>query len=172
MSATEISSKVYEPKTYDKAINDPIYGRRWKEAIKDEIQNLENHHTWEYDNLPPGKKVVRSKWVFRVKYHPNGTVAQYRARLIAQGFSQIHRIDFNETFSPTVRRKSLRIFLAISCLLKLIVEQVDIVGAYLENLLTDNNLPIFMKLPPGIEAFRSIRARLVARLLRSIYGLR
>lgn len=75
-------------------------------------------------------------------------------------------------FSLTVRRESLRIFLAVACMLGQIVDQVDIVGAYLESLLGDNDLPIFMKLPPGMEAFRSIRARLVCRLLRSIYGVR
>lgn len=172
MSATEVSSKIRKPRSYEEAIADPVHSRRWKETIEEEIQNIENHHTWEYDNLPPGRKAVGSKWFFKVKYHPDGTVARYKIRLVAQGFSQVHGIDFDETFSPTVRRESSKIFLAISCLLNLIVEQVDIVGAYLESLLTDNKLPIFMKLPPGMEAFRSIRAGLVVRLLRSICGLR
>lgn len=66
----------------------------------------------------------------------------------------------------------LRIFLAISCLFNFIIEQVDIVGAYLESLLGDNDLPIFMKLPPGMEKLRTVRAGLVCRLLRSIHGLR
>lgn len=56
MSATEISSKVYEPKTYNEAINDPIHGRRWKEAIEDEIKNLENHHTWDMTTYRRGGK--------------------------------------------------------------------------------------------------------------------
>lgn len=172
MSATETSSKIYKPATYKEAISDPVHLRRWKEAIKEEIQNLEDYHTWEYDHLPPGRKAVGSKWVFKIKYHPDDTVARYKARLVAEDFSQIHGIDFNKTFSPTVRRESLRIFLAISCMLGLIVDQVDIVVAYLKTLLTDTNLPIFMKLPPGMESFRSIRPGLVARLLQSIYGLK
>lgn len=161
MSETEISSIVYKPLTYEQAVSDPIHGRRWKEAIEEEIQNLENHHTWEYDRLPADRKAVGSKWVFKVKYHPDGTMARYKARLVAQGFSQIHGVNFNKTFSPMVRRESLRIFLAISCLLRLFIEQVDIVGAYLKSLLGDNDLPIFMKLPPGMEAFRLVRADLV-----------
>ncbi len=122
MSATEIRSKVYEPKIYNKAINDPIHGRQWKETIEDEIQNLENDYTWEYDNLPLGRKAVRSKWVFRVKYHPDGTIAQYKTRLVVQSFSQIYKIDFNDTFLPTMTKELLRIFLAIFCQLKLIVK--------------------------------------------------
>lgn len=172
MSATEISSKVHKPAIYKEVISDPIYSRRWKETIKEEIQNLEDHHTWEYNRLPHGRKAVWFKWVFKVKYHLDGTVAWYKAKLVVQGFSQIYRIDFNETFSPTVRRESLQIFLAISCLLGLIVEEVNIVGAYLESLLTNNDLLIFMKLPPGMESFRSIRAGLVAQLLQNIYDLR
>ena len=102
--------------------------------------------------------------MFRVKYHPDGSVARYKARLVAQEYSQIPGIDFNETFPPTVRRESLRIFLAISALFGFLIEQMDIVGAYLESLIGDNKLPIFMKLPPGMKDFRSVRAGLLFRL--------
>lgn len=71
-----------------------------------------------------------------------------------------------------MRRKSLRIFFAISCLFGLIIDPIDIVGAYLESFLGDNKLPIFMKLPLGMERFRSIRPGLVCRLLCSIYGFK
>lgn len=54
----------------------------------------------------------------------------------------------------------------------MIVEQVDIVRAYLKSLLTNNDLHIFMKLVLRIEVFRSIRAVLVARLMKIIYELR
>lgn len=89
MSATEVSSKIHEPRTYEEAISDPIHARQWKEAIEEEIQNLENHSTWEYDELPQGRQAIGSKWVFKVKYHPDGSVAWYKARLVAQDFSQI-----------------------------------------------------------------------------------
>ena len=49
MSMTKASSKIHEPKSYDEAISDPIHGRRWREAIEEELQNLKNHQTWEYD---------------------------------------------------------------------------------------------------------------------------
>ena len=133
---------------------------------------MENHQTWEYNHLPTDRKAVGSKWVFKVKYAPDGSIARYKARLVAQGFSQVYGVDFNETFSLTVRRESLRIFLSIECLCRLIIEQINIVGAYLKSLLSDNDLPIFMKLPSGMETFRSIQPGLVCRLLRSIYGLR
>ena len=172
MSITECSSKIHKPTSYNEAINDAIHGRRWREAIEEELQNLENHQTWEYDELPPGQKAIRSKWVFKVKYHPNGSVARFKARLVAQGFFQVQGIDFSETFAPTVRRESLRIYLALCLILNLFIYQVDIVGAYLESPLGDNELPIFMKLPPGMHDLRQIQEGLLCRLLRSLYRLK
>lgn len=84
----------------------------------------------------------------------------------------MHGMDFNKTFSPTIRQESLCIFLSITYLFGLIIEQINIVRAYLKSLLSNNNLPIFMKLPPSMETFRSIRLGLMCRLLCSIYGLR
>lgn len=91
---------------------------------------------------------------------------------MAQRLSQIYRIDLNKTFFPIMRKESFHIFIAISYLLDTIVDQVDIVGAYFKSWLSNNNLPIFMKLLPKIELFRAIRSALVCRLLQSIYGLR
>lgn len=133
---------------------------------------MENHQTWEYDVPPPGRKAIESKWVFKVKYNTDGSIARFKARLVAQGFSQIPGIDFAETFAPTVRRESLRIYLAFCLILNLFIHQVDIVGAYLESLLGDNEFPIFMKLPPGIQHLRQIRNDLSCRMLGSLYGLR
>ncbi len=133
ISATEIRSKIHESSNYDEAISDPVHGRQCREAIEEELHNLEQYNTWEYYELPSGRVAISSKWIFKVKYHCDGSVARYKARLVAQGYSQIPGIDFNETFALTVRRKSLRIFLAVSALLGFLVEQIDIVGAYLES---------------------------------------
>lgn len=87
MLATETSSKVYKPSTYKETISDRVHSRQWKEAIEEEIQNLEYHQTWEYDHLPADRKTVVSKWVFKVKYASDESIARYKTRLVAQGFS-------------------------------------------------------------------------------------
>ena len=151
MSIIETSSKIHEPKTYDKAVNNPIHRRHWQEAIEDKLQNLENYQTWKYNELPPDRKAIESKWVFKVKYNTNSSVARFKTRLVAQGFLQVPGINFAKTFAPTVRRESLQIYLALCLMLNLFIHQVDIVGAYLESPLEDNKLPIFMKLPSGMH---------------------
>ena len=172
MSITKCNGKIRKPTTYDKVINNLIHGRRWRGATEEELQNLKNHQTWQYDELPLGQKAIRSKWVFKVKYHSNGSVAKFKARLVAQGFSQVQEIDFLETFAPTVRRESLRIYLTLCLMLNLFIHQVDIVGAYLESPLNNNKLPIFMKLSPEMQNLCQIREGLLRRLLRSLYVLR
>lgn len=66
-SVTEISSKVREPKTYNEAINDPIHGNRWREAVNEELWNLDAYQTWCYTMLPHNRKAISCKWVFKVK---------------------------------------------------------------------------------------------------------
>lgn len=45
MLLIKTNSKIHEPKSYNKAIDDPIHGRRWEEAIEEKLQNLESHQT-------------------------------------------------------------------------------------------------------------------------------
>lgn len=61
ISVTKVNSKIYKPRTYKKVMNNSIHSRRWKKAIEEKIQNFENHHIWEYDNLPPDQKTIGSK---------------------------------------------------------------------------------------------------------------
>ena len=132
-SMTETNSKVQEPKTYDEAINNPIHENRWREAIDEELWNLNSYQTWNYTFLPSSQKMISCKWVFKVKYHPDGSIERYKTRLVAQGFSQVHRIDYTKIFARTVRSESLRIYLAIAVMLKMILIQMDIVEEHLDS---------------------------------------
>ena len=58
--------------------------------------------------------VVGSKWVYKVKRDSDGKVEQYKARLVAQGFTQQRGADYDETFSPVVRMESLRMLIGLA----------------------------------------------------------
>jgi hypothetical protein len=146
--AFSVATKVNIPRNYTEAVNDPVWGAYWKEAIKDEIAKLQALGTWEYAELPEGKKPVGTKWVFIVKRTPTGLIDRFKARLVAQGFSQVPGDDFLETFSPTVRQESLRVLLAIGAYKDLEIKQADVVSAYPRAKL---HATIYTKVPLGLE---------------------
>jgi len=60
------------------------------------------------------KSVVRSYWIYKVKKVVDGSVEKHKSIFIARGFSQVERIDYDETFSPVARYSSIRSILALS----------------------------------------------------------
>jgi hypothetical protein len=91
-----------KPKSFREAMQRPDANLWYKAAVKEMQAHIENS-TWELVKLPPGRKAIGSKWVFKVKRNANGSVVHYKACLVAQGFSQRPGIDFNETFAPTAK---------------------------------------------------------------------
>ncbi|KAI3754367.1 hypothetical protein L1987_54149 [Smallanthus sonchifolius] len=80
-----------EPKTFKQAAQDP----KWQEAMKIEIHALEQNNTRSLQELPAGKKPIDSKWIYKIKYKPNGEIERYKARLVAKGFTQMEGIDYD-----------------------------------------------------------------------------
>ena len=79
-----------------------------------ELGSLSANEVWDLVELPEGRRIVGSKWVFRTKKDANGAVERYKARLVAQGCSQKYGQDYDETFSPVVRFESIRIVIALA----------------------------------------------------------
>ena len=71
------------------------------------VGSLRENGVYEIVDGPAGKKVVKSKWVLRVKTNELGKIEKYKAKVVAKGFSQVEGIDYDHTFSPTVRFESI-----------------------------------------------------------------
>ena len=76
--------------TFAQAEHDP----KWCEAMNSEIQALEANDTWTLTTLPIGKKPIGCKWVYKIKYHSDGTTKRYKASLVAKGYTQVERMDY------------------------------------------------------------------------------
>lgn len=151
-----------EPKNFWQAIKDP----RWREAMKNEINALEENKTWTLEYLPPGKKAIDSKWVYKIKYKLNGEIERYKARLVAKGFTQIEGIDFHETFVPVAKLVTVQSVIAVAAKKNWTLQQLDVNNAFLHGDLDEN---VFMKIPQG---FAKKGETIVYKLKKSLYGLR
>mgnify|MGYP000878006791 CR=1 FL=1 len=79
--------------------------------MRAEYDALINNNTWELVKRDVSQKVIKNKWVFRIKYGPNGKVSKYKVRLIAKGFHQTAGVDYFNTFSPVVKAATVRVVL-------------------------------------------------------------
>ena len=92
-------AEVLEPCTLAKAKRHPDW-HWWEKAILEELATLEAAGTWVLEEPPPGANIIGSKWVFKAKEDAMGIIARFKARLVAQGFSQIGGIDYDDTYAP------------------------------------------------------------------------
>ena len=140
---------------------------KWFEAIDEEIGNMAREGVWkEKTTLPEGQKLVGCRWVFTYKFNSDGSIAKYKARLVARGFSQIEGEHYDETYSPVVQQDSFRMFLIVAAIKGLKVRHGDVTAAYLAAKLDKQ---IFMKLPDGYKPKCNSS---VLELIKAIYGLK
>jgi hypothetical protein len=83
--------------------------------------SLPQYQTWILVFHPLDCSFVGCKWVYKIKYKIDETFDRYKTKLVAQGFTQVERIDYNETFSPVVNIISLCILLILGCWVKIII---------------------------------------------------
>lgn len=135
-------------------------------AALHEAHALVENGTFELVELPVGSKAIGSRWVFKVKRNADGSVERYKARLVAQGFSQRPGSDYHETFAPTPCWAALRAVLVIAAFEDLYLESVDISSTFLNSLLKET---VYMRQPEGFE---EKGAEWVWKLKRSLYRLK
>jgi len=137
---------------------------KWKEAMDKELASHKENNTWEVTDRPTSHgHVVDCKWVYKLKLNPDGSVDKYKARLVARGFTQREGIDYEETFAPVLKFSTLRILIALATTMDLKMEQMDVVTAFLNGIITED---IYMKPPPGYWNGKTLK------LKKALYGLK
>ena len=163
---TSLCDLSQQPSSYDEAINGR-HSEKWQTAMESELSSLQESEAWDLVKLPEGNHTVGSKWVYKVKIGPDGSVQRYKARLVAQGFTQKYGTDFDETFSPVVRLESLRMLIAKSVQHDLQLHQLDVTTAFLNGTLKEE---VYMEQPKGFVC--QGKEELVCKLKKSLYGLK
>nr|GEU94347.1 ribonuclease H-like domain-containing protein [Tanacetum cinerariifolium] len=133
----------------------------------DEYNALVKNGTWLLVPRPAGVNMVRSMWLFKHKFHADGTLSRYKAHLVANGSNQQLGVDFDETFSPVVKPATIRTVLSLAVSRKWPIHQLNIKNAFLNGDLSET---VYMHQLPGLVDARF--PNYVCRLQRSLYGLK
>jgi hypothetical protein len=153
-----------EPKKVWEALEDSD----WLEAMHEELNNFKFNNVWELVEKPKEcRNVIGTKWIFKNKQDEHGIVVRNKARLVAQGYSQIEGIDFGETYAPVARLESIRILLAYAAHHNFKLQQMDVKSAFLNGPLHEL---VYVKQPPGFED--PDFPNHVYKLNKALYGLK
>jgi hypothetical protein len=122
-----------EPKNVKEALIDEF----WIEPMQEELNQLKRSEVWDLVPRPEGVNVRGTKWIFKNKSDEHGNVTRNKARLVAQGYTQIEGLNFDETFAFIARLVSIRLLLGVSCILKFKLFHMDVKSAFLNGYLNE-----------------------------------
>ncbi|KAK1610870.1 hypothetical protein QYE76_034543, partial [Lolium multiflorum] len=155
---------VVEPKKVFEALEDSD----WVDAMHEELNNFKRNKVWTLVEKPKEcRNVIGTKWIFKNKQDEFGNIVRNKARLVAQGFSQVEGIDFGETYAPVARLESIRILLAYASHHNFKLQQMDVKSAFLNGPLHEE---VYVKQPPGFEDLNFPNH--VYKLDKALYGLK
>ena len=113
-----------------------------------EYDALLRNNTWHLVSPPPNHIIVQCKWVFHTKYHVDGTLDKYKARLVTKDFQQTPGINFFDTFSPVVKSTTIRIIFSLVVTHGWDIQQVNVNNAFLNGELHET---VLIAQPAGFE---------------------
>jgi hypothetical protein len=133
----------------------------------EELNNFAHNEVWELVKRPCDDNVIGAKWVFQNKQDENGVIVRNKARLVAQYYTQIEGLHFDETFTPVARLEAIRILLAYATSHNIKLYQMDVKNAFLNGKI---NELVYVEQPPSFED--SKKPNHVYKLSNVLYGLK
>ncbi|CAM8908673.1 unnamed protein product [Rhodiola kirilowii] len=134
--------------------------------MQEELGEFTRNNVWDLVPRSSGVNIIGTKWIFKNKTDESGNITRNKARLVAQGYTQIEGIDFDDTFAPVARLESIRLLLAVACYLKFKLFQMDVKSAFLNGLLCEE---VYVAQPKGFEDPHY--PDYVYKLKKALYGL-
>ena len=130
-----------EPTSYAEASHHDC----WLKAMQVELHALQMNNTW---TLTTHKTAIGCRWVYKIKYKADGSIKQYKARLVTKGYMQMEGLDFLDTFSPVAKLTTVRFLLALAALNGWHLRQLDVNNVFLHGEL---HKEVYMQLPPSLS---------------------
>lgn len=153
------------PQSYEEAISSE-HASDWKAAMQSEIDSLRENDTWTLEKVPDDQKPINGKWVYACKSDKDGNVTRFKARYVAQGYSQTYGQNFIETFSPTVKMSTVRALTQVAVSNDWVIKHIDVKTAYLH---APIDYDIYISQPKGFEVGGP---DIYCHLRKGLYGLK
>ena len=131
------------------------------------MDSIMSNATWEVIERPYGCKPIESRWVFKKKLRPNGTIKRYKVSLVIKGYSQKEYEDFFDTYSPVARLTTIHVLLSLAASHGLLIHQMDVKTSFLNGELDEQ---IYMEQPTRFVA--NGQEGMVCKLFKSLYDLK
>nr|GFC34135.1 retrovirus-related Pol polyprotein from transposon TNT 1-94 [Tanacetum cinerariifolium] len=152
-----------KPKMYKKALTQSC----WIEAMQEELHEFERLEVWELVPRPDKVMVITLKWIYKVKLDELEGILKNKSRLVARGYRQEERIDFEELFAPVARLEVIWIFLAYAAHKNIVVYQMDVKTAFLKGNLRED---VYVRQPDGFVD--PDNPNHVYKLKKALYGFK
>jgi len=135
--------------------------------MHDELHQFTRNDVWTLVPRPADYNIIGTKWIFKNKSYEHGTVVRNKTRFVAQGYTQIEGIDFDETFAQVARLETIRILLSIACHLGFKLYQLDVKSAFLNGIL---QAEVYVEQSKGFQDPH--HSHHVYKLKKALYGLK
>jgi hypothetical protein len=116
-----------EPASFGEAEHNPS----WRKLMMEEMDSIEENGTWSLIDLPPDRKPIGVKWVFKVKRDKHGAGSRHKAHLVVKGYVQRRGINYDEVFPPVARLNSVRLLIALAAHEGWEVHHMDVKSTFL-----------------------------------------
>ncbi|XP_049387743.1 uncharacterized mitochondrial protein AtMg00820-like [Solanum stenotomum] len=81
--------------------------RSTRKAMKEELLALKENDTWDIVSCPSNVRPIGCKWVYSIKFHSDGSLNRYKARLVVLGNRQEYGVNYEETFAPVAKMTTM-----------------------------------------------------------------
>ena len=135
--------------------------------MQEEYNSLMANNTWELTMLPKGRKNVGCKWMFRTKKDALGKIVRYKTRLVANRYSQVAELDFNETLAPVAQFITIRCNLTLGSAMDWEIHKMNVKTVFLNGIF---KVEIYMGQPEGFV--QEGQEDLVCKFKKALYMLK
>nr|GEX59293.1 putative ribonuclease H-like domain-containing protein [Tanacetum cinerariifolium] len=134
--------------------------------MQDELLQFKLQQVWTLVDLPYGKRAIETKWIYINKKDERGIVVRNKAKMVAQGYTQVEGIDYDEVFALVARIEAIRLFLAYASFKDFVMYQIDVKSAFLYGKIEEE---VYVCQPTGFEDLEFFDR--VYKVERALYGL-